>query len=65
LRRIETALRRFENKNVSGLPGAAEEHEKLVTRLGYEDVDLFAREHRAARQAIHSLYENHFKKRIN
>ena len=65
LRRIETALRRSENKNVSGLPGVEEEHEKLVTRLGYIDVDLFAKEHRAAREAIHSLYENYLKKRIN
>ena len=65
LRRIETVLRRFENKNVSGLPGAEEEHKKLVTRLGYEDVDLFAKECRAAREAIHSLYESHIKKEIN
>ena len=30
LRRLQTALRRFENRNVSALPGAAEEHEKLA-----------------------------------
>jgi glutamate-ammonia-ligase adenylyltransferase len=65
LRRVETALRRFETKNVSTLPAAPEEQEKLAKRLGYKDVDLFAKEYRAARETIHALYERHIKARLN
>jgi [glutamine synthetase] adenylyltransferase / [glutamine synthetase]-adenylyl-L-tyrosine phosphorylase len=65
LRRAETALRRFETKNVSTLPAAPEEQEKLAKRLGYKDVDLFAKEYRAARETIHALYEQHIKARLN
>src|SRR5439155_22126579 len=54
LRRTETALRRFENKNISTLPYAPEEQEKLAKRLGYKDVDLFAKQYRAARETIHA-----------
>lgn len=64
LRQIETALRRFENRNVSALPGAAEEHEKLAKRLGYKNLDLFTKEYRAARETIRSLYERYIKKQI-
>ena len=64
LRRTETALRRFENKNISTLPGAPEEQEKLAKRLGYNDVDLFAKQYRAARGTIHRLYEQHIKSRV-
>ena len=65
LRRAETALRRFETKNVSTLPAAPEEQEKLAKRLGYKDVDLFAKEYRAARETIHALYEQHIEARLN
>jgi glutamate-ammonia-ligase adenylyltransferase len=61
LRRVETALRRFENKNVSTLPVAPEEQAKLAKRLGYKDVDLFANEYRAARETIHFLYQRYIK----
>jgi glutamine synthetase adenylyltransferase len=64
LRQIETALRRFENRNVSALPGAAEGHEKLAKRLGYKNLDLFTTEYRAARETIRSLYERYIKKQI-
>ena len=64
LRRTETALRRFENKNISTLPGAPEEQEKLAKRLGYKDVDLFAKQYRAARETIHALYERYIKARL-
>ncbi|HEY6070779.1 MAG TPA: hypothetical protein VIU85_05320, partial [Chthoniobacterales bacterium] len=63
LRRIEMALRRFENKNVSILPAAAEQ-EKLAARLGYKKVELFTKEYRAARETIRSLYERYIKKQI-
>jgi glutamine synthetase adenylyltransferase len=65
LRRAETALRRFENKNISTLPAAPEEQEKLAKRLGYKDVDLFAKEYRAARETIHTLYDRYIKIRLS
>jgi [glutamine synthetase] adenylyltransferase / [glutamine synthetase]-adenylyl-L-tyrosine phosphorylase len=65
LRRTEMALRRFENKNISALPPASEEQEKLAARLGYKDVDLFAKEYRAARETIHALYERYIKARLS
>jgi glutamate-ammonia-ligase adenylyltransferase len=65
LRRAETALRRFENKNISTLPAAPEEQEKLAKRLGYKDVDLFANEYRAARETIHALYERYINARLS
>jgi glutamate-ammonia-ligase adenylyltransferase len=65
LRRVETALRRFENKNMSTLPAAPEEQEKLAKRLGYNDVDLFAKEYGAARETIHALYERYIKARLS
>jgi glutamate-ammonia-ligase adenylyltransferase len=61
LRRTEMALRRFENKNVSTLPAAPEEQEKLAKRLGYKDIDRFGQEYRAARETIHALYERYIK----
>src|SRR5437773_1373926 len=65
LRRTETALRRFENKNISTLPGAPEEQEKLAKRLGHKDVDLFAKQYRAARETIHALYERYVKSSLS
>ena len=65
LRRAETALRRFENKNVSTLPAAPDEQEKLAKRLGYKDVDLFAKEYRAARETIHALYDGYIKAKLS
>jgi [glutamine synthetase] adenylyltransferase / [glutamine synthetase]-adenylyl-L-tyrosine phosphorylase len=65
LRRTETALRRFENNNISTLPSAPEEQEKLAKRLGYKDVDLFAKQYRAARETIHALYERYLKARLS
>ena len=65
LRRTETALRRFENKNISTLPGAPEEQEKLAKRLGYKEVDLFAKQYRDARETIHALYERYVKARLS
>jgi len=61
LRRIETALRRFENKNVSVLPSVADERQKLVKRLDYREVDLFEKDYLAAREIIHDLYQRRVK----
>jgi glutamate-ammonia-ligase adenylyltransferase len=65
LRRLETALRRFENKSVSTLPVVAEEQEKLAKRLGYKDVERFPKEYRSARETIHALYERYIKANAN
>jgi [glutamine synthetase] adenylyltransferase / [glutamine synthetase]-adenylyl-L-tyrosine phosphorylase len=65
LRRTETALRRFENKNVPALPAAPLEQEKLAKRLDYKDVEEFANDYRAARNAIHELYEHRVKARLS
>ncbi len=65
LRRIEMALRRFENKNVAGLPATPEEQAKLSKWLGYKVVDTFVSEYHAAREAIHTLYEQYVKSQIN
>ena len=65
LRRAERALRRFENKNVSTLPSAPKEQEKLAKRLGYKDADLFANQYRAARETIHALYDRSIKARLS
>ncbi|HJT45333.1 MAG TPA: hypothetical protein VJ721_03580, partial [Chthoniobacterales bacterium] len=64
LRRIETALRRFENKNVSALPASAEEQIQLSTWLDYKNEELFSREYQTAREVIHALYEKHIKSRV-
>jgi glutamate-ammonia-ligase adenylyltransferase len=61
LRRTEMALRRFENNNISALPAAPEEQEKLAKRLGYKNVDLFTKEYHTARETIHALYERYIK----
>jgi hypothetical protein len=50
---------------MSTLPGAPEEQEKLAKRLGYNDVDLFAKQYRAARETIHALYERYVKARLS
>ncbi|HZR78918.1 MAG TPA: hypothetical protein VFA58_06890, partial [Chthoniobacterales bacterium] len=64
LRRTETALRRFENKNVSSIPSAPEEQHKLAVRLGYKDFQAFAEDYERARQKIRSLYQNYIKSKL-
>ena len=61
LRRLETTLRRFENKNVSSLPPTGDEQKKLAKRLGYKDADVFAKEYGKARETIHTLYPRYIK----
>jgi glutamate-ammonia-ligase adenylyltransferase len=65
LRRIETALRRFENKNVSALPATADEQSKLAKRLDYNQSEHFVKDYNAARETIHALYERPVKARLN
>jgi len=65
LRGIEMALRRFENKNVAGLPPTPEEQAKLSKWLGYKVEDTFVSEYHAVREAIHALYDRYVKSQIN
>ena len=65
LRRIETALRRFENKNTSALPATSEEQARLGRRIGYKEIERFAKEYHTARELIHVLYERYIKARLN
>jgi len=64
LRRIETALRRFENKNVSALPATPEEQARLSKWLDYKNEERFAQEYQAARETIHTIYERYAKARV-
>ena len=64
LRRIELALRRFENKNVSTLPAAPDEEARLAKRLGHNDRDHFVKRYQAARETIHALYQHYIKARL-
>jgi [glutamine synthetase] adenylyltransferase / [glutamine synthetase]-adenylyl-L-tyrosine phosphorylase len=63
LRRIETLLRRFENKNVSALPATAEEQQRLVSWFDCNGLDDFTRQYQTARETIHALYEQYVKAR--
>jgi glutamine synthetase adenylyltransferase len=65
LLRTEMALRRFENKNISALPAATEEQETLAKRLGYKDLDQFAKDYRTARETIHALYQRYIQAALN
>jgi glutamate-ammonia-ligase adenylyltransferase len=65
LRRIETALRRFENKNVSALPATPDEQAKLAKWLDYNQSEQFVKDYDAARETIHALYEQQIKARLN
>ena len=62
LRRCELVLRRFENKNISGLPADTDEQEKLAKRLGYREAGIFANEYRNARDRLHALYQKYIKR---
>jgi glutamate-ammonia-ligase adenylyltransferase len=61
LRRCESGLRRYENKAVSSMPADQDEQRKLAVRLGYDRFEDFRRDYIATREAIHALYEQHFR----
>lgn len=61
LRRIETTLRRFENKTVSSVPGAKQDQQNLALRLGYNDFDLFNKDYLRARENIRELYQKYIR----
>jgi glutamate-ammonia-ligase adenylyltransferase len=60
LRRIESTLRRWENKSVSSLPADESEQRKLAHRMGAADLASFGEEYRNARETIHAVYLRYF-----
>jgi glutamate-ammonia-ligase adenylyltransferase len=64
LRRCESVLRRYENRSVSALPGDPNDQRKFAVRFGYHDFDAFRPDYGAARDTIHSLYEQRVKSKI-
>lgn len=60
LRRVESILRRFENKSVSSLPADEAEHRKLAQRMGAKDLASFGSDYRDARETIHATYIRYF-----
>jgi [glutamine synthetase] adenylyltransferase / [glutamine synthetase]-adenylyl-L-tyrosine phosphorylase len=61
LRLIELALRRWENKSVSSLPGDETEQRKLAQRIGADNLDSFGRQYREARESIHAVYARYLR----
>ena len=61
LRRIETTLRRFEDKTVSSVPGAKQTQQQLALRLGYNDFDVFNKDYLRARENIRELYQKYIR----
>ena len=59
LRRCELVLRRYDNRGVSTLPSDPHEQRKFAIRLGYREFDAFRRDYLDARDAVHTLYEQH------
>src|SRR6266498_1402153 len=59
LRRCELALRRYDNRGVSGLPSDPDEQRKFAIRLGYDEFGAFHRDYLDARNAIHAFYQQH------
>jgi glutamate-ammonia-ligase adenylyltransferase len=57
LRECELVLRRYENRNVSTLPGDITEQRKFAVRVGYDQFEEFRRVYLASRDAIHAVYE--------
>ena len=64
LRRTETTLRRFENKNVSALPNDQAEQLRLSKRMNYRRPEDFGGDYHTARKTIHSLYQKYIKARL-
>ena len=57
LRRIESTLRRVDNKSVSKIPSEKSEQSKLAKRLGFENRDLFLKSYAHATRQLRALYE--------
>ncbi|MFN2476098.1 MAG: hypothetical protein ABR526_07145 [Chthoniobacterales bacterium] len=60
LRRIESTLRRLENKSVSHLPVDENDQRKLARRIGAADLAQFGEQYREARETIHVVYLRYF-----
>ena len=61
LRRIESALRRFENRSISSVPVTELQQRQLAHRVGARDLDDFATQYRSARIAIDALRQRHLR----
>ena len=59
LRRCELVLRRYDNRGVSTLPSDPHEQRKFAIRFGFREFDAFRRDYLDARDAVHTLYEQH------
>jgi [glutamine synthetase] adenylyltransferase / [glutamine synthetase]-adenylyl-L-tyrosine phosphorylase len=57
LRRIEAALRRVENSNVSHIPAHEHEQTILAKRLGFQDAGAFLTDYRHATGRLRTLYK--------
>ena len=57
LRRCESVLRRYDNRAVAALPANAIEQRNFARRMDAQTIEAFTDEYRAARSAIHQLYE--------
>lgn len=60
LRRVESILRRVENKSISSLPADEAEHRKLAQRMGAKGLASFGDDYRDARETIHAIYIRYF-----
>ncbi len=65
LRRVESALRRFDNKSVSNVPAGELEQRQLAARMGLANPDVFVDRYRNARETIHATYARHVLANIN
>ncbi|MEP6778134.1 MAG: bifunctional [glutamate--ammonia ligase]-adenylyl-L-tyrosine phosphorylase/[glutamate--ammonia-ligase] adenylyltransferase [Chthoniobacterales bacterium] len=65
LRRVESALRRFDNKSVSNVPAGELEQRQLAARMGLANPDVFVDRYRNARETIHAAYARHVLANIN
>ena len=61
LRRCESALRRWYNRNVSTLSAEPPERRKLALRLGFEKEQDFETNYRSARETIDRLYAHYIR----
>jgi glutamine synthetase adenylyltransferase len=61
LRRCESGLRRWHNRNISALSAEPAEQRKLALRLGFEKDQDFETNYRSARETIDRLYAHYIR----
>jgi [glutamine synthetase] adenylyltransferase / [glutamine synthetase]-adenylyl-L-tyrosine phosphorylase len=60
LRRIESVMRRVDNKSVAALPADESQQRRLAKRLGFATLEEFGTRYREARENIHAIYTRAF-----